>query len=116
MPVSPALPAARPAVSQTLSKASATGTFRQNVPVAGPPQNVPTEGLPVVPNIQWERNARGGFEAWYVPPGAVTRKEKTYLVYLGKRVLDGMEGQPDRDSKIRAILEDKMAEKGIGRT
>lgn len=43
--------------------------------------------LPAIEGVQWERNARGGWEAWHVPPGATHRRHKTYLGYLGKRAL-----------------------------
>jgi len=49
--------------------------------------SITLEDLPPIPGVQWERNARGGFEAWHVPPGATHRREKTYLGYLGKRLL-----------------------------
>lgn len=68
--------------------------------------------LPAIPGIQWELNARGGFEAWHCPAGAVHRKDKTYLGYLGKRVIAG--SAPDQlDQVARSWIADKMKEKGI---
>jgi len=57
-------------------------------------KNVPAKGsgsgvtLPDIEQIAWERNARGGFEAWLNPGGPTTpRRDRVYLGYLGKRSL-----------------------------
>lgn len=65
--------------------------------------------LPQMPNISWERNAKGGVEAWYCPLGATKRSEKTYLVYIGKRKL----AQIVDEEHIRQIVLAKLREKGV---
>ena len=68
--------------------------------------------LPAIPGIQWELNARGGFEAWHCPPGALHRKDKTYLGYLGKRVISA--SSPDQlDKMAREWVAERMQQKGI---
>ena len=68
--------------------------------------------LPAIPGVQWELNRRGGFEAWHCPPGALHRKDKTYLGYLGKRVISA--SAPDQlDQVARVWIADRMKEKGI---
>ena len=68
--------------------------------------------LPAIPGVQWELNARGGFEAWHCPPGALHRKDKTYLGYLGKRVI--AVSAPDQlDQVARSWIADLMQQKGI---
>lgn len=54
-------------------------------------EHVPEAGaLPPLPEIRWERNARGGWEAWHNPPGATKRAERTYLGYLSSTKLHGL--------------------------
>ena len=68
--------------------------------------------LPAIPGIQWELNARGGFEAWHCPPGALHRKDKAYIGYLGKRVIAA--SAPDQlDAMARVWIADRMQQKGI---
>ena len=68
--------------------------------------------LPAIPGVQWELNARGGFEAWHCPAGAVHRKDKRYLGYLGKRVIAG--SSPDQlEAMAREWIAERMKEKGI---
>ena len=62
--------------------------------------------LPSIPGIQWERHAKGGFEAWHGSPGA-PRKERTYIAYLNPTRL---EGPPD---EIERLVRTKAAGKGI---
>lgn len=69
--------------------------------------------LPKIDSVDWEYNSKGGWEAWHVPPGAIRRAEKTYLVYIGKRKLEELEGDPRRDQQIRQIVKEKAAGKGI---
>lgn len=65
--------------------------------------------LPDLEGIAWEKNSRGGFEAWLAPRGPATpRREKTYLGYLGVRKLRTL----DQDS-IRGWVETKRSEKQI---
>ncbi len=71
--------------------------------------------LPTLENLQWEGNDFGGFEAWHSPPGAVHRREKTYLGYLGKRQLAKWGREPPE--QFRALVcewvAQKRAEKGL---
>jgi hypothetical protein len=69
--------------------------------------------LPVMTDIQFEWNDKGGVEAWYSPSGAVKRSDKTYLVYIGKRKLHQIGTGKERSDKIRQIVSAKMTEKGI---
>lgn len=65
----------------------------RTAPVPEPASNVLHEGsgtgrLPDLEDIAWERNTRGGYEAWLAPKGRATpRKEKKYLGYIGVRKL-----------------------------
>jgi hypothetical protein len=72
--------------------------------------------LPKIRNLQWERNRRGGWEAWHAPEGATERIHKTYLGYLGKRKL-AVWFRDYLDHELRAVLEqwvaERRAEKGI---
>ena len=68
--------------------------------------------LPAIPGIQWELNARGGFEAWHCPAGALHRKDKTYLGYLGKRVIAGS-APAQLEAMARLWVAERMKEKGI---
>lgn len=70
------------------------------------------EDLPELPNVQWEKNARGGFEAWHVPPGALHRKDKTYLGYLGKKALSATT-PTELDLFARQWIHDRRQAKGL---
>jgi hypothetical protein len=65
--------------------------------------------------VDFERNSSGGFEAWYVPPGVVQRKDKTYLGYVGKKLLATWESLPagDRQKAAEDWIEDKRRQKGV---
>lgn len=69
--------------------------------------------LPVMPDVRFEWNEKGGVEAWYSPPGAIKRADKTYLVYIGKRKLHQIGTGKEGSEKIRQIVSSKMTEKGI---
>lgn len=72
--------------------------------------------LPAIENLQWESNKFGGWEAWHCPPGAIHRKDKTYLCHLGKRLRGKLEREKSPE-EFRAYLVEwiatKRAEKGI---
>jgi hypothetical protein len=63
--------------------------------------------------IRWEKNPSGGVEAWYSPPDAKKRSDRTYLGYIGKRLIDQIGTAPDGAEQIRQIVSAKMIEKGI---
>lgn len=69
--------------------------------------------LPELPNIQWELHKKGGYEAWHVPPGALHRKEKTYLGYVGKKQLSAWEHLEASRQAIIEWVAEKRAAKGI---
>lgn len=72
--------------------------------------------LPLLPDVHWERNIKGGFEAWQLPPGCsgrAKREKKIYLGYLGKRKLAILKSRPDFDSVVAQWIAEKRAEKGI---
>jgi len=73
-------------------------------------ETIPGAGLPVLPGIQWERNARGGWEAWHLPPGQDHRhrRGRVYLGYLGVKALPT--ATPE---SIAQWVETKRAGKGI---
>lgn len=85
------------------------GNGVQNVPEDGPANG----GLPDIPGIQWEQNARGGWEAWHAPPGAVRRADKTYLGYVGVRKLAGWKAAPNFPELVAEWIAAKRGEKGI---
>lgn len=85
------------------------GNSVQNAPEDGPEN----DGLPALPGVQWEQNARGGWEAWHVPPGAVRRADKTYLGYVGVRKLAGWKAAPDFAAQVAEWIAAKREEKGI---
>ena len=66
--------------------------------------------LPAIENLQWESNKFGGWEAWHVPPGAVHRKDKTYLGHLGKRLRGKLEREKS-PAEFRAYLVEWIATK-----
>jgi len=58
--------------------------------------------LPAIDRLDWEPHSAGGKEAWHVPPGAVHRKDKTYLGHVGKRQLAEW-GSLDPDARQKAV-------------
>jgi len=71
--------------------------------------------LPDIPDLGWEQNAKGGFEAWHAPNNTRKRTEKTYLSYVNLRTLDNWAGltESQRIQTITAWVNQKRAEKGI---
>ena len=71
--------------------------------------------LPVVEFLQWEENTKGGFEAWHCPPGAFSRKDKTYIGHVGKRQLAAWSALTPDDSRAAVIawIATKRNAKGI---
>ena len=71
--------------------------------------------MPEIPNLQWERNKFGGWEAWHAPNGATHRREKTYLGHLGKRQLRrwGREAPEEFRRLVCEWIAEKRTEKGI---
>jgi hypothetical protein len=70
-------------------------------------------GLPDIPNVRWELNSRGGYEAWYVPPGATKRAGATYLGYLGKRTIEKWHQQNVLQAEAEHWVLQKRAEKNV---
>ena len=75
-------------------------------------------GLPTLHNIQWEQKTdRPGFAAWNAPQGNnAPRNTKTYLGYVGKRLLAEWLAMPmdERRAVIAQWVADRRKEKGIG--
>jgi hypothetical protein len=69
--------------------------------------------LPDIPNVRWERNRRGGYEAWYVPTGATKRADFTYLGYLGKRTIDRWRQQNVLQAETEHWVLQKRTEKNV---
>lgn len=69
--------------------------------------------LPDIPNVRWEPNQRGGYEAWYVPTGATRRDQFTYLGYLGKRAIERWRQQNVLDTETERWVSEKRTEKGV---
>lgn len=77
------------------------------------------DGCPLPPfeNLQWEANAKGGWEAWHAPEGSnAPRKSKTYLGYVGKKLLAEWLTLPkaERLTTVAAWVDGRQREKGIG--
>jgi len=72
--------------------------------------------LPVLQNVQWADNSRGGVEAWHSPEGAQFRRERTYLGYAGKGMITEWSAlAPDEcRAAVIAWIATKRAAKGIG--
>jgi len=70
-------------------------------------------GLPDIPNVRWELNQRGGYEAWYVPPEATRRDQNIYLGYLGKRTITRWLQQNILDVETERWVEQKKVESGV---
>lgn len=70
-------------------------------------------GLPDIPNVRWELNQRGGYEAWYVPDGATRRDQFTYLGYLGKRLITRWTQQNVLAAETERWAEQKRMEMGV---
>lgn len=58
--------------------------------------------LAAVAGITWEPKRDGAIEAWHAPPGAVQRKDKTYLGRAGKSQLEEWDGL-DADARQKAV-------------
>jgi hypothetical protein len=69
--------------------------------------------LPTIPNVRWEPNRRGGYEAWFVPTGATRRDQFTYLGYLGKKAIERWSQQNVLDAETERWVLQKRAEKGV---
>lgn len=69
--------------------------------------------LPDIPNVRWELNQRGGYEAWFVPTGATRRDQFTYLGYLGKRAIERWRQQNVLEAETERWVLQKRAEKGV---
>src|SRR5262249_44310758 len=71
--------------------------------------------LPDLENLEWEPNSRGGWEAWHSPPGAVLRKQRTYLGYVGQKLLAEWEKLPsdERRRVVEGWIRGKRDGKGI---
>jgi hypothetical protein len=71
--------------------------------------------LLAVRDVDFEKNSSGGFEAWHVPPGVTHRKDKTYLGYVGKRLIETWQSLPAeaRQKAMEDWIQKKRAEKGI---
>jgi hypothetical protein len=65
--------------------------------------------------MAWEPNSKGGWEAWHVPPGAVRRKDRTYLGYVNLQTLAEWENlTPDELAEtVENWIQSKRAKKGI---
>ena len=100
--------------------------LRTSAPVSLPPEPAapknakPRSGtgsnlgiLPPVPNVRWEPNIRGGYEAWFVPPGATRRNQSVYLGYLGKRAIQRWTQQNVLDAETERWVSEKRTEKGV---
>jgi hypothetical protein len=70
-------------------------------------------GLPDLPNVRWEPNQRGGYEAWFVPTGSTRRDQFTYLGYLGKRAIERWRQQNVLNVETERWVAQKRAEKGV---
>ena len=71
--------------------------------------------LPAIDRLDWENHSDGGKEAWHAPPGAVQRRDKTYLGHVGKRQLAAW-GRLDPDARQKAVeewIKTRREEKGI---
>jgi hypothetical protein len=95
-----------------------SGSGSENAPVKGSVEGSEIGSgsgyeLPELTNLQWELNAKGGWEVWHVPPGAVHRRNKTYLGYLGKRQLAAWQELTAAEFRqsIRAWVAQKRAAK-----
>lgn len=108
--VAPVIPPVAPPVNATgESSAVLTSATRRaqkcggsgSAEKSGGSGSVPDEAsdcpLPALDGIQWEkRTDRPGFAAWRAPQGAKAhRNTKTYLGYVGKRLLALWEALPD---------------------
>lgn len=78
------------------------------------PQGCP---LPPLPNIQWEgKKDRPGWYAWHAPDGLKAhRNTKTYLGYVGKKLLGEWERLPkaERLASVAQWVANRRREKGI---
>ena len=74
-------------------------------------------GLPNIHHVQFEqRTDRPGLSVWYAPEGNnAARKTKTYLGYVGKRLLAEWQVLPNaqREQTIRQWVADRRAGKGV---
>lgn len=76
-----------------------------------------SDTLPSLPDIQWEkRTDRPGYGVWFAPDGPQAhRNTKTYLGYVGKRLLAEWEALPESErlTTISVWVADRRAGKGV---
>lgn len=109
-------PISRKVETRAAEKGSGSGSAQKGSGSGSVPNVPPGCPLPPLANVQWEANAKGGWEAWHAPEGAnAPRKTKTYLGYVGKRQLAKWERLPtdERRATVAAWIEQKRTEKGI---
>jgi hypothetical protein len=93
--------------------ASPSAPTSPNVPNLRSGTGTNLAGLPDLPNVRWELNRRGGYEAWYVPPEATRRDQNIYLGYLGKRQITRWTQQNILDAETERWVEQKKVEAGV---
>jgi hypothetical protein len=108
-------PVRKPETRAPTEKGSGSGSAQKGSG-SGLVPSVP-EGCPLPPfeKLQWEANAKGGWEAWHAPEGSsAPRKSKTYLGYVGKRKLAEWERLPEAErlATVTAWVADRRREKG----
>ena len=88
---------------------------RRTRPLKPSPERSGEFQLPEIQNVQWEWNLRGGAEAYYAPEGATKRSDKTYLVYIGLRKLNGWKQQSQTvlERNVLNAVEQARKEKGV---
>jgi len=115
-------PATTPGVVSQIAPASGVGRklSPKRKPKSSPKARKSPSGsgshLPAVDRVEWERHSDdGAWEAWHAPLGAVQRKDKTYLGYVGKgRLATWGSLEPDaRQKAVEGWVAMKREKKGI---
>jgi hypothetical protein len=106
----PVIPQAPPSNTDGASSAANTTSEKCSVEGGGSGSGF---SLPDLVDIQWEkRTDRPGFSCWHTPQGTnASRQTKTYLGYVGKRLLAEWEALPDDQ---RRAVAGRLTEKGCG--
>ena len=66
----------------------------------------------LVPGVRFERK-RKGYELWWNPTGKRRRSNSIYFGFIGKRMLNKLVDQPDRNEQIRQIVQSMLTEKKV---
>ena len=105
----------KPQKAGTVARKSSANPQKKSSVKAAKSHSGSGSNLVDAPDVEWEWNSSGGLEAWHVPPGATSRKDKTYIGYAKQKLLAEW-GSLDPEARQKAVedwVAAKRAKKGI---